>query len=191
MASRKLVEAVAVTAELTGTELSEAAARVMVADLSGFPESQVLAALVKCRRELRGRMTIADVISRIEDGRPGPEEAWAMIPKDESGSVVWTEEMAGAFGVAEKILRYDLVAGRMAFLEAYKTRVQAARDLRKPTVWMPSFGTDSRGREYALMDAVEHGRMSAERATSLLPFSVDQAVVKRIEAIGLKMLEKK
>ena len=92
-----LLEALAVTAELTGTELSEAAARAMVADLQAYPAQQVLVALTRCRRELKGRLTIAAVLERLDDGRPGPNEAWAMIPQDEAGSVVWTQEMAEAF----------------------------------------------------------------------------------------------
>ena len=81
--SSKLNEAIAVTAELTGTVLSKVAAQVMAEDLARYPEAQVMGALTRCRRELKGRLTIADVISRLDDGRPGVEEAWAMLPKDE------------------------------------------------------------------------------------------------------------
>lgn len=181
--SENLVKALAVTCELTGTDITQEAARVMVMDLSQFPEDQVLKALVKCRRELKGRMTIADVISRLEDGRPGPEEAWAMIPRDENSSVVWTTEMAEAFGLS---CRHgdDVVAGRMVFIEAYKKRVQEARDAGRPVTWIPSLGHDPRGREAALMLAVEKGRMSPMRAMELLPHSASQVVVERIGAMG-------
>ena len=91
--SSKLIEAVAVALELTGTVLSEAAVRVMADDLSRYPEYQVLVALTRCRRECKGRMTISDVLSRLDDGRPGVEEAWAMAPKGESDTCVWTDEM--------------------------------------------------------------------------------------------------
>jgi hypothetical protein len=70
-ASSRLSEAVAVTLELTGTTLSEVAARMMADDLARYPEQQVMGALTRCRRELKGRLTIADVISRLDDGRPG------------------------------------------------------------------------------------------------------------------------
>ena len=94
--STSLLKAIAVTAELTGTTQSAAAAEIMAQDLARFPESQVLSALTMCRRELKGRLTIADVIQRLDDGRPGAEEAWAMIPKSEGSTVVWTAEMAHA-----------------------------------------------------------------------------------------------
>ena len=77
----ELAEALAVTAELTGTELSVAAAKVMATDLAAYPRQQVLGALARCRRELKTRLTMAAVIERLDDGRPGAEEAWAMIPK--------------------------------------------------------------------------------------------------------------
>ena len=121
----KLTEALAVTAELTGTRLSEAAAEVMARDLERYPIEQVLGALTACRRELRGRLTIADVISRLDDGRPGVEEAWAMIPKSERDTCVWTEEMAAAFGIAAPLMESDEVAARMAFKEAYVKRMSA------------------------------------------------------------------
>lgn len=126
--TEELLQAIAVTAELTDTDLSEAAARAMARILSEYPEQQVLKALDKCVRELKGKLRPDDVISRLDDGRPGPEEAWAMIPKDESGSVVWTAEMAEAYGIAYQLLdgRGNIQA-RMAFIEAYKSRVDAAR----------------------------------------------------------------
>ena len=80
----ELLQALAVTAELTGTELSEPAARVMANDLAAYPVQQVLGALTRCRRELKGRLTVAAILERLDDGRPGPNEAWAMIPQDEA-----------------------------------------------------------------------------------------------------------
>ena len=98
-ASKAILQAIAVTAELTGTQLSEPAARVFAGDLAAYPEAQVLGALTRCRKEVRGRLTLQDVIGRLDDGRPGAEEAWAMLPKDEAASCVWTDEMCSAWGV--------------------------------------------------------------------------------------------
>ena len=166
---QKLLEAIAVTAELTGTDMSKMAAKVMADDLARFPLPQVLAALTRCRRELRGRLTIADVISRIDDGRPGAEEAWAMLPKSEGASVVWTAEMATAYGVAAPLMDSDEVAARMAFKEAYGKAVSEARNASTPTKWTPSLGQDAWGREFAIKQAVELGRLKADHAARLLP----------------------
>lgn len=173
-ASKAVLEALAVTAELTGTQLSPAAARVMADDLAQYPEEQVLKALHRCRKELRGRMTPADVIARLDDGRPGPEEAWAMIPHDEAASAFLTEEMREAFRVCYPLLRDgDNVQARMAFLETYRAKVQAARDSGEPVSWSFTPGTDRYGRESAVREALEKGRISAQGAIALLPAPAD------------------
>src|SRR6185436_1156205 len=114
-----MLEAIAVTCELTSTSLSEAAIRVMVDTLSQYPEPQVLGALKKCCKELRGKLTLADILTRLDDGRPGVEEAWAMLSRvlgNEQASLVWTEEMREAYGVVAP-LADDPIAARMAFKE--------------------------------------------------------------------------
>ena len=170
MPSAALLEAVAVTAELCGRTFSEGAARVFVADLSGFPEHAVIKALAKCRREVRGVMTVQDVVSRIDDGRPGPEEAWALMPFDESQSVVWSDEMARAFGVAGPLLAQGYkIAARMAFKEAYSRMVAEARDAGRKVSWTPSLGHDERGRAAALQVAAEAGRIGHDHAAALAP----------------------
>ena len=169
-ASEKLLQAIAVTAELTGTKISETAARVMTQDLLLYPSEQVLGALVKCRRELKGNLRIVDIIDRLDDGRPGPNEAWAMIPKSESASVVWTREMAESFGIALPLIEDgDHIAGRMAFIETYKSKCAESRNNGVPVKWEPSLGHDRNGRESVLMDAVVKGRLTHDHALSLLP----------------------
>jgi hypothetical protein len=168
--SAALLEAVAVTSELCGRTFSDAAGRMFVADLSGYPEPAVIKALAKCRREVRGILTVQDVVSRIDDGRPGAEEAWAMMPFDEAMSVVWSSEMAEAFGVCGPLLAQgEKVAARMAFKEAYSRLCAAARDAGRPVRWSPSLGHDPRGREAVLAAAVEAGRLTYDHASRICP----------------------
>lgn len=166
-ASKEVLQALAVTAEITGTQLSEAAARVFAGDLARYPPDQVLGALTRCRREVRGRLTVADVVGRLDDGRPTPDEAWAMCPQEEAETAVLTEEMAAALGVASQA--GDRVSARMAFLAAYRRMVQEARDEGRPVRWFPSLGTDPSGREPVLAEAIRLGRLSASHARALLP----------------------
>ena len=71
MDRKKLIEAIAVAQEVTGTPLgSDAAIEAMVMDLQAYPQGQVLAAIRRCMREVKGKLTLADIISRIDDGRP-------------------------------------------------------------------------------------------------------------------------
>lgn len=189
-ASPIVLKALAVTAELTNTTLSQEAARVMADDLGRYPERQVLGALQRCRRELKGRLTVADVITRLNDGRPGPEEAWSMIPRDEGATIVWTAEMTAAWGIALPLLEEgEDIPARMAFLETYRTRVADARDAGIPVRWIVSLGHDKNGREAPITEAVQLGRISQERAEALLPglpvpalAAIAQHAVKRIEA---------
>lgn len=168
--SPELIQAVAVTAELCGRTFSEAAARVFVMDLAAYPEEQVIRALARCRKEVRGILTISDVVSRLDDGRPGAEEAWAMLPKSEHDSAVWTEEMREAYAVASPLLHAgDEIAARMAFKEVYQHQVMDARDRCEPVHWTATLGHDARGRESAVARAVEMGRISHEHAQNLLP----------------------
>lgn len=179
--NENLLKAIAVTAELTQTELSIDAARVMCEDLSAYDEQQILKALVRCRKELKSRLSIAEVISRIDDGRPGPEEAWAMIPKTEFSSVVWTSEMAEAFGVCCNLIdEGDTVQARMAFIEAYKDRVSRARNDGIKVQWIPSLGHNPQSREHVLMEAAEKGRLTAKHVAQLLPYREGSAASNKL-----------
>lgn len=184
-ASETLLQALAVCAELTQAELTPAAAKVMANDLARYPEAQVLPALERCRRELRPRQfCLAAVIERLDDGRPGPEEAWAMLPKDEYASAFWTEEMRHAARVCRALLfDGDTVQARMAFLEKYKALVQAARDAGKPVQWTPTLGIDKAGREVAILEAAERGYIKPETACEMLPNREDPTLAARLSSL--------
>jgi hypothetical protein len=169
MASEKLIEALMVAAELTDRTLSEAAARVFLHDLEGYPESDVLKALERCRKELKSRLTLNDVLTRIDDGRVGADEAWAMIPQDESGSVVWTDEIAEAYGIAAPLLLSDPNGARMAFRGAYTRIVDKAKSEGKKPQWLPSLGFDPAQREAAILLAEQKGRLPFAHVQQLLP----------------------
>jgi hypothetical protein len=184
MADIELIQALAATAELCGTNLSEAAAKLMLSDLVDYDELAVLNALSKCRRELKGRLTLAEIVSRIDDGRPGAEEAWAVLPFDESTSVVWTAEMSDAFWIAQPLIDAgEKIAARMAFKEAYLRLVADAREHRVPVTWTVSLGHDKAGRQPILAAAVEKGRIPASHARKLIPnFDRDDSVTPLLES---------
>jgi len=130
--------------------------------LSGYDERAVLAALRRCMRERRGALALCDVIERIDDGWPEPQEAWGMTPRGESDTVVWTEEIAAAYFAGRT---GDRVADRMTFLEIYRTSLARARAEGRRPRWYPSYGTDPAAREGAIAAAVERGRLP----TTMLP----------------------
>lgn len=172
--SANVLKAIAVTAELTGTELSAVALRVMESDLSSYPESSVLHALDRCRKELTGRLTLAAVIDRLngDDGRPSADEAWALAldARNESLTVVWTDEARSAFAVARPVLDAgDKIGARMAFRDAYDRIVRDNRSANIPANWSASLGWDSCQREIALKSAESRGLLPSAHAAALLP----------------------
>lgn len=169
MPSSQVIEAIAVTAELCGRTFSQPAAIMFANDLDGFPDNQILSALSRCRKECKGLLTVQDVVSRIDDGRPGVEEAWSMLPHDEATTAVWTDEMCRAWSIALPLMD-DKVAARMAFKEAYAKELAGARNEKRMVRWSASLGHDKYGREAVLLDAVEKGRLGAPHVRGLLPY---------------------
>lgn len=167
MISSELIRAIASTAELCGKELSEGAAKIFSEDLEGYPEAAVLTALKRCRKELQRPLTLAAVIERIDDGRPGADEAWAMLPRDEATTTVWTSEMAEAWGVSSGL--EDQVAARMAFKEMYSRIVATARAERRSPTWQVSLGHDRDARALPVVEAVRRKQITPAYAATLLP----------------------
>ena len=173
--SVEVLKAIAATAELTGTELSEAALLVFESDLACYSDEQVLAALTRCRRELRGRMTVADVVDRIASigNHPTANEAWGLVlaSRDESDTVVWTEQIAEAAGIAQPVLDSgDEVGARMAFRDAYD---RILRERPEKPRWFASMGSDPGRRTAALDRAVRAGLLTQSHAAGLLPAPKD------------------
>ncbi len=138
----------------------------------------------------------ADILAQIEglaanDGRPGPEEAWAtaLLATDESRTVVWTDEAASAWGIARPIIDSgDQIGARMAFKEAYTRLVEEARRARRPATWTASLGFDGKQRDAVLQAAQEAGRLPApERIALPAPANAFEAIA---EAAPPEVLEK-
>lgn len=168
-----LLQALAVTAEVCGTEFSEPAARAIVARLSAYPLESVLKALDKCQTEVTGRLSLAAIIGRIDDGRPSADEAWsiAILAGDEAATVVWTTETAKAYWAAAALLEGgDKVGARMAFRDVYEREVSNARQAGTVAKWEATLGTDPYQREQAITQAAELNRIGREHAKGLLPY---------------------
>lgn len=178
-------DALRVMGEIYGKTISPSAAMMIAQDLAEFSPDDILSALASCRKELKFFPTIADLVSRIQakDGRPGSEDAWSMIPKDEFGSCVWTVEMATAYGAAHPHVRLgDHVAARMAFKEVYEREVKAARETRVPATWNATLGYVSSTHSGVLMEAVRKNRITLEHAAKLTPAFEPIRVVKELPA---------
>jgi len=124
---------------------------------------------------------MADLLQGGPGGHPGPEEAWSQVSRamqHEAYSVVWTEQMREAFGLA--ILQADdLVAARMAFKETYQKAVSEARAKHLAPSWSVSKGTDRADQERAILEGLQQGKLTPEYAQHQLPWSeqIDAAVL--------------
>lgn len=169
----QITQAIAATSEIMGRAISPIACAMMARKLSAIDKVIVMRALDEVS-EGKGPLTYGAIKSAIErinpDGRPGADEAWAMIPRDEFTSAVMTEEMAEALHIAQPLLdEGDQVAARMAFKEAYARIVDANKRNGIKPKWFPSLGHDKEGREVVLVEAVRLGRLGVEHAAKLLP----------------------
>ena len=163
-----LASAIIATAEAMGQEMNPGTAAIMAEDLCAYPVPVVRAALKACRLEVKGRLSMADILQRVQssDGRPGKDEAWAiaMTTNDEFETVVLTDEIQLALAAAKPVLDVgDKIGARMAFISAYERLVAQARDDVKPVNWHVSVGFDANRRTAAITQAVQMQRIPQER----------------------------
>lgn len=164
----KVAKAITVTAMMCGGKtLPPEVVDAYIDRLARYSEDAIVGALTRCRDEVKGHLAMRDIIERISDGRPSPEEAWAMIPKSEDESVVWTDDIAAAS--ASVMDMSDRVAARMAFLDTYKRLTRESRTEGKPIKFFLSAGRDKAGRVAATNKAVALGRLTPGEAMRLTP----------------------
>lgn len=164
---RRLVELVVATAEVIGDEIRPTTAALMVEELAAYPQAAVEGALASCRRELKGRLSLAAILERIDDGHPLPNEAWAIAlsAADERNTVVWTEQTRDAWAAAQPlVLAGDRIAARMAFIEVYGRLLKEARNAKRGAHHVASIGHDSTGRDAVLRLALERGQIGMDVA---------------------------
>lgn len=158
-ARTELLKALAVTAELCGTEISEAAAMAYADELERYDFDGVIHALHRLRLEHSGRLSLAEIVKRMPadpNAHPGSDEAWALCPKDEGVTVVTTREIIAAWTVASDLYADgDRIGARMAFREAYERECQRSLMPR----WFPSMGTEAYGRAGPIIQAVRDGKL--------------------------------
>lgn len=172
--SDQLLELVYATAEVLGHEMRPAAAMLITDDLSAYPLQETRRALAMCRAELHGKLTLAAIMERMPSANAHltPNEAWALALRstDEQETVIWTPEIARAFGMAQPVLAGgDKVGARMAFLAAYERELAAAKAAARQPEWLASLGHDPQRREVVINDAVAAGQLPAPKVRNLLP----------------------
>lgn len=173
---REVVAELVKTADLYNESLGESKIQVWLEALDGLDSEKVCRAFQELRRT-QPYMPRPGHVRGLVEGDPagfgehlGPEAAWALVGHTtEDDTVVWTDEIAGAFGAVRLLLEEDHVAARMAFLEIYREKLAQARLTRMPARWSASVGTDPTRRAGPLTAAVAAGRLSMAAVQSMLP----------------------
>jgi hypothetical protein len=185
----QLIDALCVTAEAMGNVITASTAMMMADDLADYSLPELGRALRACRREVKGRLSVADVIQRCqaEDGRLAKDEAWAegLESSDEYGTAVMTWEIQQAMAVAKVIMdEGDQVGARMAFMSAYERLVRESRQINRPVEWIVSLGFDKERRVTAVEKAVQLKRIPREKADLYLKGLCLEAPGKTSQAIA-------
>jgi hypothetical protein len=169
-----------VLAEAFGEPLTEQRQEIYCAGLADLHQDQLRIVFRRARYELKWFPKLAELRELAgalsdapNDGRPGPEEAWARMPKGErmeDDSVVWCEEERIAYGACRSLLvDGDQIGARMAFKERYEKELAEARSQRRPVQWTMSVGYDIEHRLTTLALAIQEKRLSLESALNFVP----------------------
>jgi hypothetical protein len=125
----------------------------------------------------------AEIISLLDfkKKRVGADEAWAICDKDESRTIIWTEEMRQAYGIAYDLMADgDRIGARMAFKAAYERLCNESVMLDRPVKWSVSLGSDKQEAAQALKQAVELGRIAQDLHDALLPGPTDGGLIAKM-----------
>lgn len=180
MLSDKVIESIGLTIESYGRAAPDGVLMLWVEDLSCFTEIAILDALKRYRADRSNDRapTIGQIIALIErveeDGRPGAEEAWAIIKPligNEELSVIVTVEMQCAYP-AGQALGQDEVGARMAFIESYRRLVAEARTNRVACKWILWAGDNKDLRADVVERGIRDGRLKINEMKQWLPAPV-------------------
>ena len=165
---QNIARGLALTAEVCGSQLSEGAITIMAEELASYEEEEVSTALKRVMREHTGRLSLAVIIERLEEGKGlGADAAWELAVRsriyDNAITLVIPQAIIQAWPYALWEAG-DKQGARMAFKSAYPERLAQYGD----EVFM-SLGWDSEGRRTAIEEAVRNGVITQARANALLP----------------------
>lgn len=169
-----------ILAEAFGETLTDQRQEIYCGGLADIQQNQLGIAFRRARYELKWFPKLAELRElaagsphELNDNRPGPEEAWARMPKGkrvEDDSIVWCEEERSAYSACRSLLLDgDLIGARMAFKERYEKELAEARAQRNPARWTMSAGHDIEHRLATLASAVQQKRLSLKSALNFVP----------------------
>ena len=175
-----VINQLTILGEAFGERWTEERQEIYCTSLLDIPQERLRVAFKRACSELKWFPKIAELRElagflpgSANDGRPGPEEAWARMPKGdrmEEETIVWCDEERDAYGACRPLLREgDHIGARMAFKERYEREVSNARAQRRNVHWAISTGFDMESRLTTLADAIKQKRISTVGALPFVP----------------------
>lgn len=169
-----LTELISATSEVIGSPLKPTTVMMMVEDLTEYPFDDTKKALNLCRKECKGRLTLADIIERLTTGLPSADEMFAQIAEwclDETKTFVLPEIAFRACeetngGVYDALMAGDRTGARMAYKSAYERLAKAHTGSLNYVV---RIGTDREQSEAVIIDAIKQGKLEQKNVKALLP----------------------
>lgn len=181
--SKRVQNELSVTLEVTNTNISAAAMRVILHELAEHPEDDVLAALKACRTQCKGRLSLADILERMPNRPMAADAAWDLAVREN----VWDEGVtlvvpkavyAAAMAASGSWENGDHVAARMAFKAAYPAAVHehgaemfVSRGYQRTAPDGTRLGDTPEDATRKLEDARARSYVGESRATHMLPSS--------------------
>lgn len=173
----KIADLIEITAEISGNPFKPQVIALMVEDLSEWEFNDIQAALNACRREVKGRLSLKDIIDRLPkkgDELPTADEMWGAIYDfctDERKSFVLPDMAFKALestngGIYELIQDGDKTGARMAFKAAYE---RLSQGFNSQVQYSVRLGTDREELKTAIQAAYKQGLIDKSQAMQYLP----------------------
>lgn len=187
-----VAENIQITAEVCGNPLSPQAVVMMVQDLKKYNEADVLSALAKCRRTLKGRLTLASIIENIQADLPSADELFTQIAEyclDESRTFILPELAFKALestngGIYQALHAGDRIGARMAFKNAYD---RLSNEHAGPMAYSVRIGTDKQQARIAINQAKTRGLINDIQADEYLKITADTGSLNGLSLPDLTM----
>lgn len=169
--NERIAAALTVACEVTSTDWSKATMLAVMQDLREYSAEQVIEALNRCRKECKGRLSLAVILGFLDDGYPDANEAWAMVVdglkcEDMTLCLPVIAQQAVTSGVRTLWASNDKYAARQSFVAQYE-RLKA--NTVGKCAWVIELGTDKNHAAMVIEDAVRSGKVSRQAALSILP----------------------
>ena len=173
---KEIADLIDMTAEIVGTPLKPTVVAIMVNDLAEYSVTDIKQALTVCRPEVKGRLSLKDIIDRLPNANalPSADEMFAQIAEwclDETKTFVLPEIAFRACeetngGVYDALMAHDRTGARMAYKASYERLAKAHTGDLNYTV---RTGTDREHCEAVILEAVNAGKLERKKVQALLP----------------------